>query len=97
MQSFFWLTLIASILGLIHAFSKGESDGWDVAKVIIAAVIMIALLVNWFVNDEDALEPKKNDINKKDPIRIDPNRHSDDIRNSENRSNIWQDELDKKR
>ncbi len=63
MASFFWLTLVASFLALIVAFSKDESDGWDLAKVIYAVIIMIALIVTYFMTGSDPLSPNSPSIN----------------------------------
>lgn len=55
MWDFFWLTLVAGVLGLFYSFSKGESDGFEIAKVIYAGIVMIILLVIWFNTGEDAI------------------------------------------
>ena len=65
MWTFFWLTLVAAILGLVFSFQKGEDDPWGIAKVLVAGVVMIVLVVIRCSGDEDPLD---ND----EPVILDP-------------------------
>lgn len=67
MTTFFWLTLVASILALFHSLSKGDNDPWAWAKVVLTSVIMIVLIVVKCNTGDDPLDPDDN------PSIVNPN------------------------